>query len=82
MRFDQFRDKAMTFAEFMTFKTMTGLEGDLADIDRDKQGIVTIDWPEFLEIVAKLQNPRKCRGGKPGLVRLRPEASRPSSSSS
>ena len=54
----------------------------LADIDRDKQGIVTIDWPEFLEIVAKLQNPRKCRGGKPGLVRLRPEASRPSSSSS
>ena len=54
----------------------------LADIDRDKQGIVTIDWPEFLEIVAKLQNPRKCRGGKAGLVRLRTDASRPSSSSS
>ena len=41
----------------------------LADIDRDMNGAVAIAWPEFLEIVAALQNPRKCRGGRQGLVR-------------
>jgi hypothetical protein len=41
----------------------------LADIDRDMNGAVAIAWPEFLATVAALQNPRKCRGGKPGLVR-------------
>ena len=42
----------------------------LGDIDRDMKGSVAIGWPEFLAIVGALQEPKKCRGGKPGLTRV------------
>jgi hypothetical protein len=42
----------------------------LGDIDRDMKGAVAIGWPEFLAIVGALQNPKKCRSGKPGLTRV------------